>query len=227
LDNVLSGVPLEMVAILWLFGSGFILWRHVQDLRLLDRLVRFAVPAPATVSERCSVITSDLRIRECPMVATAAGTFSPLLWHPIVGAPRVVIPGELLEEYSDDTTDAILCHELIHLRRCDAWRRRIEVLVLTLWWWLPTTWVARRRLRELEELCTDVAVLRANPSGANAYARALLDTEEFLSRCTARDFLAVSAFTSGRLKARIARIVAHEPTSLVRTSRGVHSDNCF
>ena len=77
----------------------------------------------------------------------------------------VVIPAGLLERLDDATLDSVLRHELIHLRRRDAWRRRLEIFVLSLWWWLPTAWIARRQLRELEELCVDAAVLSANPDG--------------------------------------------------------------
>ena len=178
--------------------------------------MRFAVPAAPLVAARCSAIARELRIRRCPRVVTAGGTFSPFLWHPCCGPASIVVPSELLTRWSVQSTDAVLRHELVHFRRNDAWRRRLEILVLTLWWWLPTTWLARQRLRELEEVCTDAAVLRSNPQGARAYARALLDTEEYLDGSDSRAWLVVSSFTSrgslqsGSLKTRITRIVDQE-----------------
>ncbi len=209
-----------VVAPLWIVGVGFVFWRQWHSLRLLEGLVRFAAVAPATVSNRCTEIADEMGIRNHPTVVTASGAFSPFLWHPLVGEARVVIPSELLSQFSDEAIDAVLRHELMHLRRRDAWRRYLEVLVLAIWWWLPTTWIARCRLRELEELCTDGAVLRANPEGAKAYARALLDTEEFLSRSRPGDLLVVSTFARRlSLKVRITRIVTDEPKALTRTSQ--------
>ena len=71
-------------------------------------------------------------IRNYPTVVTASGAFSPFLWHPLVGEARIVIPSELLSQFSDEAIDAVLRHELMHLRRRDAWRRYLEVLVLAI-----------------------------------------------------------------------------------------------
>jgi beta-lactamase regulating signal transducer with metallopeptidase domain len=220
LNSVLGDNLTGFVVVVWLIGCGLVFWRQVRSLRILDRLLRFAAPAPGCVSDRSAAIASELRIRKCPLVVTADGKFSPFLWDPLFGQPRVVIPSELVERFSDEAIDAILRHELIHLRRRDAWRRRIEVVILALWWWFPTTWIARRRLRELEELCTDAAVLRAHPQGARTYARALLDTEEFLNRSATGDLFAVSAFARRTsLKARITRIVTREPKAETKWSQ--------
>ena len=209
-----------VVAPIWFLGAGFVFWRQWRSLRLLEGLVRFAAAAPAIVSNRCAEIAGGMGIRNYPTVVTASGAFSPFLWDPLFGEARVVVPSELLSQFSDEAIDAVLRHELMHLRRRDAWRRYLEVLVLAIWWWLPTAWIARRRLRELEELCTDGAVLRAHPHGAKAYARALLDTEEFLSRTRPSDLLVVSAFARRvSLKVRITRIVTDEPKALTRTSQ--------
>ena len=115
---------------LWLVGGGFVLLRQWRSLRLLEGLVRFAAVAPPNLSNRCAAIAGELGIRNGPTVVTASGAFSPFLWHPFVGEARVVIPGELFGQFSEEAIDAVLRHELIHLQRRDAWRRRIEVMVL-------------------------------------------------------------------------------------------------
>ncbi len=220
LGSLFGGPLFGAIVFIWLAGGGFVFLRQLRCLRLLERLVRFAAPAPASLSSRCSAIAGELEIRNCPAVVVADGAFSPFLWHPFAGQTRIVIPVELLVRFSEEAMDAVLRHELIHLRRRDAWRRRLEMWILAFWWWLPTAWIARCRLRELEELCTDEAVLRANPQGARAYARALLDTEEFLSCREVDDLLVVSAFARREsLKTRIARIVTRRPEALTRTSQ--------
>jgi hypothetical protein len=170
------------------------------------------------VSSGCARIAEQVGVG-CPEVVTARGLFSPFLWHPLLRPARIVIPCQLADELSAESLDAILCHELVHLRRRDAWRRHFEAITQALWWWLPTTWIARQRLHELEELCTDAAVLRAIPQGARAYARALLDTDEFLSGATPHDLDVVPALTRGdALTARITRIVGGEPCPMSRRS---------
>jgi beta-lactamase regulating signal transducer with metallopeptidase domain len=206
--------------LIWLIGGGIVLWRRARHVRLVERLVRFAASASPAVSKQCALIARELGLRTCPLVVTAGGAFSPFLWHPLFGRPRIVLPTKLLDRLPPDSIAAILRHELVHLRRRDAWRHRAELLVLMLWWWLPTTWLACRRLRELEELCTDTEVLRSHPQGANAYGRALLDTEEFLSRSRASRMGFVLAFTSpGALKTRITAIAAFAPSGPIQQSR--------
>jgi beta-lactamase regulating signal transducer with metallopeptidase domain len=211
-------LPFAAVPI-WLVGGSLVLWRHAWHVRLVERLVRFATPASPEVLEQRTDIARELGIHIFPTVVTADGAFSPFLWHPLRGQPCVVLPLRLLESLSPESIGAILRHELIHLRRRDAWRHLVEQLVLMLWWWLPITWIARRRLRELEELCTDAEVLRSNPQGAKAYGHALLSTEAFLSHSRANRLGVVLAFTSpGSLKTRITAIARFAPSRVAPPS---------
>jgi hypothetical protein len=196
----------------WIVGCLIAWRRRIGALRQLRRFVELAPDAPSEVRGRCSELATQLRAGQAPRVVTADGTFSPFLWDPVHGPARIVIPEALLIQFSNDSLDAVLRHELIHLRRRDAWRHHVQFLVASLWWWLPTAALARRRLLRLEELCTDAAVVRANPDSANQYALALLDTEEFLTSATSRELTAVPAFTQGAfLRERIVSIVAEQP----------------
>jgi hypothetical protein len=121
---------------------------------------------------------------------------SPLLWA-LAGAPRLLLPAALWERLNDEQRDTLLAHELAHLRRRDHWVRRLELLALGLYWWLPVAWWARRELQEAEELCCDAWVVWALPSSAAAYAEALLATVAFLSR--PRPALPLGASGAGRV----------------------------
>ena len=218
--DTMTGPALQFLILGWLCGGGVVLLRQTRGLQLLERLVRFATPVRADLSKRCADLAAEQGIRRRPHVVTAAGGVSPFLWYPFWGSARIVIPAELSKRLSANSLDAVLLHELIHLRRHDAWRRRIETVVSALLWWLPITWIARSRLRELEELCTDAAVLRWEPSMAKSYAGALLDTEEYLADFNPYGMSGVSAFARrGSLQARISRIVGNTPNSVSAKSR--------
>jgi hypothetical protein len=77
--------------------------------------------------------------------------------------------------------DTVLAHEMAHLRRRDHWVRRLEAVVLGLYWWDPVAWWARRQVEQAEEQCCDSWVLWALPGAAEAYAEALVATAVFLS----------------------------------------------
>ncbi len=103
-----------------------------------------------------------------------------MIWAPI-GPPRLLLPEGLWDRLDERQQDAVLTHELAHLQRRDHWVRRLEAVVLGLYWWNPVAWWARRQLEQAEEQCCDSWVLWALPGAAEAYAEALVATAVFLS----------------------------------------------
>jgi hypothetical protein len=79
----------------------------------------------------------------------------------------------------------VLIHELAHLRRRDHWVGWLQVLATCLWWWHPLFWYVRRQLRANAELACDAWVLWALPDGRRAYAEALIEVSERVSRLAA------------------------------------------
>ena len=55
--------------------------------------------------------------------------------------------------------DAVLIHELAHLKRRDHWVRRLEAVVLGLDWWNPVAWWARREIEKAEEECCNAWIV--------------------------------------------------------------------
>lgn len=95
---------------------------------------------------------------------------------PMVGG--VLRPVVLLPEHSSTWTaarrNAVLTHELIHVRRLDALRQLLGGVVLALYWFHPLSWWAARRATLSREQACDEKVLQlgARPS---VYAGHLLD----------------------------------------------------
>jgi hypothetical protein len=123
-----------------------------------------------------------------------------MLWA-VAGAPRLLLPALLWARLSTAQQQTLLVHELAHLRRGDHWVRRLEMVVLGLYWWHPVVWWARYAVQEAEEQCCDAFVVRTLPDRAADYAAALLETVMFLS--PPRTALPVGA--SGAGSARLLR----------------------
>jgi cytochrome c553 len=124
----------------------------------------------------------------------------------------------LWRKLSAEQQDTLLAHELAHLRRGDHWVRRLELLVLGLYWWHPVVWWARRRLQEAEEECCDALVVSILPDAATAYASVLVETVAFLSQT--RLAALVGASGAGQvplLKRRLTMILTE--TSSRKSSR--------
>ena len=73
--------------------------------------------------------------------------------------PRIVLPAAA-EHWSSSRLEAVLSHELAHVRRRDVAAQVFAHLIAALWWFQPLVWVLRRNLREESELACDAEALR-------------------------------------------------------------------
>ena len=174
--------PSSWLAAAWAAGSVLYLLAVVGRVRRFNRSMRLATPAPRDVPRRCAALASRLGLHgpATPGVWFLPVTFCPVLWA-FARPARVLVPGALWERLDGAQRDALLTHELAHLRRRDHWVRLIELAAAVLYWWHPVVWWARRALREAEEQCCDAWVLWALPRCARSYAIALLETIDFIS----------------------------------------------
>lgn len=134
--------------------------------------------------------------------------------------PVILIPAATLLSLSPEQLEAVLAHELAHIRRYDYLVNVLQALSETLLFYHPATWWVSSRIRRERELCCDdIAV--AVCGDAVGYARALATLERF--RITASDLaasnlaasnLAMSS-TGGQLLFRIRRLTGmqHEQAS--------------
>jgi RND family efflux transporter MFP subunit len=163
---------------------------------------------------RMDQIAARLGLRRVPQARLIAARVPPLVWVPVTGSPRLILPEELWSRLGGAQQDAILAHELAHLRRGDHWVRRLQAVTCGLYWWNPISWWAAREIEGAEEKCCDAWVLWALPAAAAPYAQALVTTLAFLSKL--KNPLPVGACGVGRavpLKRRLQMIVAEERSS--------------
>jgi beta-lactamase regulating signal transducer with metallopeptidase domain/multidrug efflux pump subunit AcrA (membrane-fusion protein) len=201
----------EALVAVWLIGA--VLWWAMAAWRIrrFRRLLRFAQRGPADLQAQARRVADRLGLARCPEVLLVRAPLSPLLWA-LGWAPRLLLPAALWQRLTHEQRDTLLAHELAHLRRRDPWVRRLELLVLGLYWWHPVAWWARRELREAEEQCCDAWVVWALPAAAPAYAAALVETVAYLSR--ARTALPMAASGVGHamiLKRRVTMILRDTP----------------
>jgi beta-lactamase regulating signal transducer with metallopeptidase domain len=91
--------------------------------------------------------------------------------------PVILLPASALSGLNPHQLEAILAHELAHIRRHDYLVNLLQTLVETLLFYHPAVWWLSRRIRvERENCCDDLAVsLCGDPY---TYAKALADLEE-------------------------------------------------
>ncbi len=177
----------------WLWAMGALAFAALALARIVrfGRLARAAVPAPGELVRRAEDLAARMGLGRPPEVRVTDSSLPPLVWSPF-GLPTLLLPRGLTGSLTPAELDAVLAHELAHVKRRDHWVRLLELAACTLFWWHPAAWWARRALRRAEERCCDAWVLRLLPGSARAYAGSLLKTLE-LSAARPRPLPAVAS----------------------------------
>jgi beta-lactamase regulating signal transducer with metallopeptidase domain len=170
---------LPMLFLGWLVGVGVLTLRLLSGWIWVQRLrSQAAVPAAAAID-----VVAGRLIRRLHISRTVRFLQSSLVEVPtVIGwmRPVVLIPASALAGLSPVQLEAILAHELAHIRRHDYLVNLLQTLVETLLFYHPAVWWLSRRIRiEREHCCDDLAVgLCGDPV---TYARALADLEALRS----------------------------------------------
>jgi TonB family protein len=203
--NPATDEPLSIVVIAWGIGVclfGFHLLRSgLQVARLRRSASPLVAPDRLEALHRLAArlgLTSEVRLLESLSLDVPA----------VVGwlRPAVVIPFSTLAGLSTAHFDAILAHELAHVRRHDYLVNVVQHVVETLLFYHPAVWwVSGWMRREREHCCDEIA---ASVCGDRvSYARALRALEELRADAPA---LAMGS-GGGDLLVRVARLVDRAP----------------
>jgi D-alanyl-D-alanine endopeptidase (penicillin-binding protein 7) len=129
--------------------------------------------------------------------------------------PVVLIPAAALMALSPEGLEALLAHELAHIRRGDFLANVIQTLAEALLFYHPAVWWLSRRIRQERELCCDdaAAAICGDPI---LYASALARLEDLRIHPKLIPDLAPAA-SGGNLMFRIQRLlrprITHDPAA--------------
>ena len=119
--------------------------------------------------------------------------------------PVILVPAGALMNLSASELEAVLAHELAHIRRLDYLANLLQSAIETLMFYHPAMWWVSKHIRaERENCCDDMAI--AACGDRIVYARALTALEEL--RGTFPPF--ALAATGGPLLARIRRLLGRD-----------------
>jgi uncharacterized protein (TIGR03435 family) len=117
--------------------------------------------------------------------------------------PVLIWPKGISEHLQDAHLEAILAHEVWHVRRHDNLAAAIHMVVETIFWFHPLVWWLGARLVEERERACDEEVLQSG-NEPQVYAESILKACEF---CVESPLACVSGVTGTDLKKRIVRIM--------------------
>ena len=196
-------LPLVLTA--WLGGVALCSLRLVMGWVLVERL-RLAArrPAGAVVQQMVARLSRRLHVAGPVAAFESVAIDVPA----VIGwlKPVLLVPASAIGGLSPDQLEAILAHEIAHVRRHDYLVNLLQTVVETLLFYPPAVWWVSRRIRiEREHCCDDVAAaLCGDPV---RYARALADLEGL--RTESHGF--ALAATDGSLVGRVRRLLGATP----------------
>lgn len=185
----------------WLVGVfGLSAW-HLGGWAQLQRLKRrMTQTVSAPLQDKLDQLAARLGIRRAVGLLESALVEVPT----VVGwiKPVILLPASALTGLNADQLEAILAHELAHVRRCDYAVNILQTVVEILGFYHPAVWWVSQRIRDERENCCDDLAVRVCGDSVR-YARALTHLEEMRHRGME---LAVAA-TGGSLVTRIGRLI--------------------
>ena len=120
-----------------------------------------------------------------------------------IARPVLLWPEGISEHLDDQHLEAVIAHELWHVRRRDNLAAAIHMMVEALFWFHPLVWWVGARLVEEREQACDEAVLQLG-SERHVYAESILKVCEF---CVGSPLACVSGVTGADLKKRMVYIM--------------------
>lgn len=131
--------------------------------------------------------------------------------------PVILIPSSLLSGLTPDQWEAILAHELAHIRRWDYLVNLSQLIIESLLFFNPAVWWLSRQVRLEREACCDAAAVQVTAQPFQ-YAELLVEFAERLQLTSARGLapnVAFSRASDNSLLERVRRIVTpHQRTEL-------------
>jgi GWxTD domain-containing protein len=194
-------VAVPWFAPVWFAGVLLIYIRALAGCFSIQRLRRRGVcsPQPHWQSELSRLSALLLVSRPVRLLESSFAEVPVLLGH---FRPLILIPAGMLSGLPPEQVEAILLHELAHIRRHDYLINALQRLVEGLLFYHPAAWWISRLIRTERENCCDDMVVSVT-GNAPEYARTLAALEQ--NRFSGRQ--PALAVTGGRLMKRIHRLL--------------------
>ena len=191
---------LVWVVFAWAVGCTGLLIRWWVHLRRAHALVRSAVSAGTVESVP---VKSSSRFREPGVV----GIFRPTL----------LLPEGISDRLTPEQLQAILAHEIGHVRRRDNLTGAIHKLVETIFWFHPLVWWLGSRLLEERERACDERVVQMGHA-PQTYAQGILEVCHSCLKSEKSELSHMAGVSGADLTTRLEEIMKNEVST--RLSRG-------
>jgi beta-lactamase regulating signal transducer with metallopeptidase domain len=192
------------MTLFWAAGVVALSVRHLGGYAVIRRMSRRGiVPVPERLERRFRELKARLKVAQPVRFRQSILVDVPV----VIGClrPMILAPAAALAGLSPQALDAVIAHELAHVRRGDYLVNLLQTIVETLLFYHPAVWWISKRIRiERENCCDDVAV--AACGSRIEYAEALTSLEA-ARRVPQLSLAATGRSGAGETLSRIRRIL--------------------
>jgi len=192
-----TGLP-SLLLLLWACGAVVVLAHWGRGWLRIRSAVRAASPR---------TVVGNVPVRSTPTLLEPGifGLFRPVL----------LLPEGILGRLTESQWNAIVAHELCHVRRRDNLLYAVHMTIEAIFWFYPPVWWIGSRLIEERERACDEAVVRSG-NEAETYAESIVSVCKF---CLESPLACAAGVSGSDLKQRIVRIMSGRVASQLGASR--------
>jgi len=202
----------------WLAGAAVVLTRLLRGHERVRRMGLHAAPLrDPMLLRRAHAVADSLGIRRELRVLEGEPDAMPMTFG--VRRARLLLPSTAAS-WTAARQDAVLRHELAHVRRRDSLTQLLAGVACVLYWFNPLVWLAAHRMCvEREHACDDIVL--AGGSRATEYAAELLDIARGMRVQHSTALAAIAMARPSQLRRRLAALLEerrrtdHLPTRLL------------
>lgn len=147
------------ILIAWAVGVAFLSVRLTVSWIGTLLLKRSAEPLPAHWKGRVAHLCQRLGLRRLPQVAVSRRVRDAVALGFL--RPVVLFPAAWLIDLSPDALEAVIAHELAHIRRWDLWVNLAQRFIEMMLFYHPAVWWLSRVIRVEREMCCDERAVSA------------------------------------------------------------------
>src|SRR3989449_2016136 len=161
----------------WFLGVLLLSLRTAGGLILIERMRRREIkPVGGELFERCVALQRRMGLDRVVQYCECLRLDAPAVlgWF----RPVVLLPVRALTGLTEEQIEAVIAHELAHIRRFDCLVHLFQIAAETLLFYHPAVWWVSQRIRAEREHCCDDEAIAICGDAVN-YARALTLMEEW------------------------------------------------
>lgn len=198
-----SALPPTVLILLWLGGFAAVVAIWCVRWRRISAVIRQSTPVLDGIEmEILRRLESTLEIPTQLKILSSPTTLEPGIFG--IARPVLLWPEGISARFTPEHLEAVLAHELCHIRRRDNLAGAIHMLVEALFWFHPLVWWMGSRLIDERERACDEQVLEFG-SRREVYAESILKVCEF---CIGSPLACVAGVTGSDLKKRMVHIMS-------------------